>query len=128
MIGKAIYSILTSNPDFTAIVGNRVYPLVIAQGEPMPAVTYQKISNTPTQCKEGVSGLDRFRVQINIYAEKYPDQEALGGIIRDALDNFSGTVSGSQIANITYETETDLHDDAADIFFLEQDYTITINR
>lgn len=128
MIGKAIYSILTNNAEFAAIAGDRVYPLRIAQSATLPAVAYQKISNTPTQCKEGDTGVDRFRVQINIYAEKYPQQEALGGIIRTALNNFSGTVSGEKITSIIYETETDLHDDAADIFFLEQDYTITINR
>lgn len=128
MIGKALYSILTSNPDFAAIAGNRVYPLRVAQGVALPAVAYQKISNTPTKCKESNSGLDRFRVQINIYADKYQQQEQLGGIIRAALDNFSGTVSGEHIASITYETETDLHDDAAEIFFLEQDYTITIKK
>src|SRR5687767_13927197 len=128
MIGKAIYSILTGNPDFVALVGNRVYPLKIEQGEALPAVTYQKISNTPSPCKDAVSGVDRFRVQINIYAEKYSQQEQLGGIIRTALDNFKGTVSGSEITNIAYETETDLPNDEASLFFLEQDYIITINR
>jgi len=37
-------------------------------------------------------------------------------------------VQGTVIADIRYQTETDLHDDAAEIFFLEQDYILTIKK
>ena len=126
MIGKAIYKILTDTPEFTAIAGNRVYPLRVAQGVALPAVAYQTISNSPTNCKEGDAGLDQKRVQLNIYAERYEQQEQLAGIIRQTLSGFSGTVSGTEIADITYQTETDLHENAAEIYFKAQDYTITI--
>src|SRR6478736_5980390 len=128
MIGGAIYKLLTDNADFAAIAGDRVYPLRVAQTALLPAVAYQTISNSPTNCKEGDAGLDRKRLQINIYSEDYDQQEELAEITRNLLSSFSGTVDGVTIRNITYETETDLHDDAADIFFKAQDYTITINR
>jgi hypothetical protein len=128
MTGGAIYKILTDSPEFAAIAADRVYPLRIAQGAIFPAVAYQTISNTPTACKEGDSGLDRKRLQLNIYSESYDDQDALAEICRNILSSFSGTIEGVNIASIKYETETDLHDDAAEIYFKAQDYTITINR
>lgn len=128
MIGDAIYTILTGVPEFTALAGDRVYPLRVAQSVDLPAVAYQTISNSPTNCKEGDAGLDRKRLQINIYAERYSHQEALAAIIREALSNTTGAIEGVDIADITYETETDLYENTAEIYFKTQDYTITINR
>lgn len=128
MIGGAIYKLLTDNADFAAIAGDRVYPSRIAQGAPLPAVAYLTVSNSPTNCKEGDAGLDRKRVQINIYSEDYDQVDELSEVTRSLLTAFSGTVEGVDIRNITYETETDLHDDAAEVYFKAQDYTITINR
>lgn len=128
MIGGAIYKLLTDDPDFAAIAGDRVFPLRIAQGEDLPAVAYQTISNRPTNCKEGDGGLDRKRLQINIYSEDYDLQEELSEITRSILTSFSGTVEGVRIADITYETETDLHNDEGQIYFKAQEFLITIKR
>src|SRR5687768_4578550 len=100
MIGGAIYKLLTDDPDFAAIAGDRVYPLRIAQGVTLPAVAYQTISNSPTNCKEGDAGLDRKRLQINIYSEHYDQQEELAEITRNLLSAFSGTLEGVEIRNI----------------------------
>jgi hypothetical protein len=127
MISEAIYTILTTAPEFSAIAGNRVYPLRVAQGAALPSVAFQTISNNPASCKEGANQ-DKKRIQINIYSEEYDQVEALAEICRTLLDGFSGTVAETSIAGITYESETDLHDNAAEIYFKAQDYTITINR
>lgn len=126
MIGTAIRKLLIDNPDFAAIAGTGVYPVRVAQTKPLPAVAYQIISNTPTNCKEGSSGLDRMRVQVNIYSERYEQQEQLAAIVRQILDGYSGPLSG--ITDIAYQTETDLHEDAAEVYYKAQDYTITIKR
>ena len=128
MIGEVIFQLLTSNPEFSALAGDRVYPLRIAQSVALPAVAYQTISNVPTHCKEGDARQDAKRVQLNIYALDYDQQEALAEVCRSILGDFSGNIEGNEVANITYQTETDLHDDAAEIFFKAQDYIITINR
>src|SRR5690606_23716432 len=117
--------LLIDNPDFTAVAGTGAYPLRVAQSKPLPAVAYQSISNSPTNCKEGVSGLDSVRVQLNIYSERYEQQEQLAAIVRQTLDGYSGQLSG--ITDITFQTEADLHDVAAEIYFKAQDYTIAIN-
>lgn len=128
MIGAAIRKILTDNPDFTAIAGTSVYPLRVPQSKTFPAVTYQIISNSPTYCKQGDVGLDRKRIQINIFAKHYDQQEALAGIIRTSLSGYSGLIMGSDILAIKYETETDLFENGAETYFKTQDFTITINN
>lgn len=127
MIGTVIKKVLTENAAVSALIGSAVYPVRVPQSKPFPAVTYQIISTTPSRCKGGVSKSDKIRVQLNIFSEKYEQMEAVAAAVREVLDGLKDTVLGIEF-RATYESETDLHEDAAKVYHKATDYTFTVNR
>lgn len=76
-IGETIFSTLTGDAAVSAIVGTRVYPLVIPQGGDLPAVTYQRIYGAPINDLAGAGELVRARVQVDCWATTYASVRAL---------------------------------------------------
>ena len=108
--GKAIYSILTSDSDVSAIVGTRVYPQIAAQGAAFPFVVYVLQDTSPSDTKSGVSTLDEVRYDIVVASETYAEASDLTEKIRTALDRYSGTVAGVVIDSIQF-TDLDVNND-----------------
>jgi hypothetical protein len=127
MIGTIIRGILLGNAGFTGLAGSSVYPLRVPQGKPLPAVTYQRISTSPTDCKESVSALDNLRVQLTVFSEQYEELEGISHAVRAALDGYTGTVLQTNVTG-KFLNETDLFDNNAEIYHRAIDFNFTINR
>ena len=126
--GKAIYSILTSDSDVSAIVGTRVYPQIAAQGAAFPFVVYLINDLTPSDTKSGVSTLDEVRYEVLAIAETYAEAADLNEKIRTALDRYTGTVAGIVVDSIQFtELETD-YDDASETYLANSEYILRIKR
>ena len=124
---KAIYNILINNTDVFAITGNRIYPLVIPQGIKKPAITYQSISDAPSDDKSGTSRLDVIKTDIDMWGLNHLILMDLKEKARTALDGFDGTNSGYTI-NIIFEDERDLFDNDSERFHIVQTYSIRLKR
>jgi hypothetical protein len=127
-VGKAVFSILTTDAAVSAIVGAKVYPRTAPQGIKIPYVVYSIISVTPTDTKDRPSPLDAVRVQIDCYDRTYMGCETLHGKVRDAIDAYEigATVAGVKLDGIKYETENDTIDEDVDIFRRSADYIIRV--
>lgn len=121
MIGEALYHILTNTPAFTAIAGNKVFPLRVAQGVALPAVTYQKISGGQNACRS--EQMKPYRVQLSVFSARYEQQEAIAAAIREALDGYQDSELSAE-----FLTETDLYEEGAEVYHLAIDYNITIKK
>jgi hypothetical protein len=51
-------TLLESIGAVNAIVGNRIYPMVLPQKATLPAIRYQKITGVPEHSHDGVSGFE----------------------------------------------------------------------
>ncbi len=89
---KAIYTILSGNATITALTGERIYPLWLPQGEPLPAVTFQEIAGVDDMTTDGPLGLVDGRYQINCWAGTHAPCGQLFEAVR-AL--FAANISGS---------------------------------
>lgn len=54
-IGETIYNILSTDTDVTALVGNKIYPIVADVNTSFPFIVYRKSSYTPSYTKDGIS-------------------------------------------------------------------------
>lgn len=120
---QAIYDILSKDADVSAIVGDRIFPIMIPQGEKKECITYQKINSDPTNDKDGVSKLDVIKLDIDLWGSKFSVLKDLKNKVRTALDRFDGTNSGFTI-RIIFESERDLFDDDVNRFHINQTYSI----
>ena len=126
--GKAIYSILTSDSDVSAIVGTRVYPQIAAQGAAFPFVVYVLQDTSPSATKSGVSTLDEVRYDIVVASETYAEASDLTNKIRTALDRYTGTVAGVVIDSIQFIDLDADNDPGTETFVTSSEYIIRVKR
>ncbi len=91
MILEQIYTVITSEPAVTDIMGTRLLPMRLEQSPEtqLPAAVFQVITMDPVNSLDGDSNLDLFRLQIKAWANTYTEARALGAAIRSALINES---------------------------------------
>jgi len=126
--GKAIYSILTSDNDVSAIVGTRVYPQIAAQGAAFPFVVYVLQDTSPSDTKSGVSTLDEVRYDIVVASETYAEVSDLTNKIRTALDRYTGTVAGVVIDSIQFIDLDADNDPGTETYVTSSEYIIRVKR
>lgn len=76
-IGDAVRERLLAISALTALVGQRVYPMVIRQGEKRAAVRFQVIDEDAPQHLRGPAGLQTTRVQTDAYVTVSESQTPL---------------------------------------------------
>jgi len=77
MLGEAIIARLEADAAVTTIVGDRIYWLVRPQGETLPALVLQVISETRTQHLKGFDDMFEARVQVAAQSERYSESRQL---------------------------------------------------
>ena len=126
--GKAIYTILTEDAGVSAIVGNKVYPQIAAQGAAFPFVVYVLQDNSPSDTKSGPSTLDEVRYDIVAAAETYSELSSLTERIRLALDRYTGDIGGVEIDSIQFiDLDVD-NDPATETYVSSSEYILRVKR
>lgn len=121
---QAIYNILSNTTAITDIVSTRIYPSTIPQGEILPAVTFQRITNSPEDSKDGVSTLDVITVDVDSFGKTLSELKTLTEAIRTALDRFSGTRVGIVIDSIRFVTDRDVYEQSKEVYHINQEFSI----
>lgn len=93
-----------------AIVGTRMYPLVIPQSGKQPCLVYAKQGRERQQLFCGEDGLKRTTVVIDCYAKIYDDAVGLANAVSAALRDFSGAMGATRVPRIFLDAEIDLSD------------------
>ncbi len=118
--GELLFSVLSQAPAVGALVGTRIYPLRIPEGQPRPAITYQLISRVP-QGRPMCDLADAARVQLSLFTDTYAQQEALAAACRQALHGYALGPVYAELSN-----EIDHYDEGALCYFKTQDYELEL--
>ncbi len=88
---EALFSYLTSAPRETAaLVGTRVYPLLIPQEQQMPAIAYQRVGTQPKLAHDGPMGWARAVIQFTCQAGTFAGVKAITLALRNDLAGYRG--------------------------------------
>jgi hypothetical protein len=128
MTGKVIYNLLSTNSTIAGFVGTRIFPQRRLQETELPAITYNAVSNNPTNTKDGVSLLDTERWSINIFSKKYLNAADIAKEVRTELDRNSGTIQGVVVDSISFAGRADLYEDWSEVNHIVLDFNIRIKR
>lgn len=118
-----LYSHLSTYAGLTALVDERIYPLVAPQGAAYPHCVYSIVSNVRSYSHGGYSGLDRVRVQISCYAQDsstgagYDMAKAVAAQVIAALENWNNV----RVQAARPENEVDLYDAQAEAHYVPVD-------
>lgn len=103
----------------SALVGDRIYPLVAPTGTACPYITFQQVGGSAINFFDGaLPGRRNGRYQVNVWAEGMPQAAALARQVEDALRVAPGlqtTVLGAPVAD--YEEDTELFGTMQDFSF-----------
>lgn len=92
MIEYAVRRQLLDNAAVAALVGDRIYPLVIPQGESLPAITYSIVATDEDTQEGDADTLARARVQLDCWATTHKQANDLARAVRLALPTTTGAI------------------------------------
>jgi len=111
---------LAENSGVSSKVSTRIYPLLLPENNPtLPAITYQRISNTATN---GSTALRETRWQISCWAKRsegisgYKAAQELAASVKSALEEYRDTSETPGIKQAYVVNENDDYDDEARVY------------
>lgn len=84
-IGAEIYALLTASEKLTAIVGEKIYPMIADEGATFPFIVYQRSGTAAAGDKDGSE--QRVTMTVTIAADNYRTSVEAAAAALDALQN-----------------------------------------
>ena len=129
MIGKLIYSRLSTDGSITAYIGTKIYPDITPQNVQYPFVVYTITNSLPVDYKDGQSNLEEITLQLDVYTQSYDDTQDLANLIRNRLDRFTGTVEGVEVQTIKYvSSDSQVFNAELSVYWMSIDFMINMKR
>jgi hypothetical protein len=129
MIGKLIYSRLSTDGSITAYIGTKIYPDIVPQNVQYPFVVYTITNSTPVDYKDGQSNLEEIELQIDVYTQNYDDTQDLANLIRNRLDRFTGIVEGVEVQSIKYTaSDSQVFNAELSVYWMSIDFMAKMKR
>lgn len=126
---KVIYGRLKSYAPLEAYIGDKVYPVVVPETRVAPYVVYNDTSIVPTDTKSGASIQDDVRVQIDCYSVDFEEVQKINEVIRERLDQFSGTINEVRVIETRFVSQQTMgFDDLENVFRVMSEYRLKIVR
>jgi hypothetical protein len=108
---QAVVALLEADPGLAAIVGARIRPGTIAQGDPLPALYYLVITNPRGHHLRGGDGTAEARMQFDCCSEDLAESLDIKLALERLLDGISQQdISGLRILWAAQIDEHDLHE------------------
>jgi hypothetical protein len=127
---SVVYALLTGAGAVTSIVGTRIYPEVLPEKQPTPAIVYEQISSTRTGAiaVDALAGshLTRTRVQINLLSSDHAVTRTLRAAVVAALQFQRGVIGGITVHSVLHAGEGPVSfDQALGLYHRPVDFLIT---
>lgn len=114
---EGLVDLLKNNPELSAIVSGRVYPLALPDNSAYPAITFQLVDSPKVRSQSGSSGLSRPRYQFDCWAKTYAQIEQMNLALNNLLEGYRGSLgqdhssggSFNELESDAFESETGLY-------------------
>ena len=127
MTEEALQARLAAHPGVSALAGTRIYPSLIPQDKPLPAVRYARVATTRRQVMGVPTGTADVLMQLDSYATSYAGVRALAAAVRASLERWrqEGTF-GVDILDCLPESEQDIYEDDRSEHRVMQTFTLFV--
>jgi hypothetical protein len=118
---------LLADPEVvTALSGGSIYPLLRPQTEPLPAITYQRISATRFDPLEAPMPLADARLQLDCWAKSYAEVKDLARAVRQSLNGFAGPPGPRPCLRAirAFPDDRDLFESESGTYRVSQDFSV----
>ena len=123
-VGKAIYSILSTNAALAEYVGTRIFPEMAPEDAEFPFLVYSVLSTEPGDTKSGSSTIDVSQIETYAVSPNYSDCMDVSEAARAALDRNGGNFSDVAIQSIQYVSADTEYNTAQRVYICQQRYGV----
>jgi len=109
-IQEGLLDYLLDQSAITAIVSQRIYPMVVPQGQPLPSITLQKISEQENYHLGGTTSLRVARMQIDCYAATPKAASDLSELVRTAMSTQRLLMGTVEVTSVFRENSRDTNE------------------
>ena len=123
-----VYALLSGAGAVTAIVGTRIYPVLLPEKQPTPAIVYEQISSVrePAIDAQAATHTTRSRYQINLLSTDHAVARTLRAAVVAALQFQRGSIGGITVHSVLHAGEGPVgFDQQLGLFFLPIDFLVT---
>lgn len=123
----ALRAFLLADASIVAMVGARVHPVRLPQGQKEPSVVYHRISALGDHNMAGPSGLSQVRMQVDCWAASSDTAAELSDLVKARLDGFRGPMPGSppvEVQGIFFDNEREDFDAGMELYRMSRDYVV----
>lgn len=124
---SAVIALLGAAAPVTALVSDRIYPGMLPEGHPLPALVVEHITSVRLGRLDAQAATHpvRTRMQVNLLAATYPQLKALRDAVTSALQYRRGSLGGSSVVSVLPDTEgPDTHDPAMGVYHQPIDFVV----
>ncbi len=125
MIDEAIYSILTCDVGVSALVGARVYPIIMPQDGTLPAIVFSRIATDRELSHSGSIDVTKGVFQISCFSETPFGAKQLAKAVYSAMHGYAGTVGTEHVFMCKCINEVDAFEQDTDVFHVPLDMLVT---
>jgi len=123
---------LLDDAAIAAIVGTRIYPIVLPQGQVQTSIVYTRVSGIGDNHMEGPSGLSRPRFQVDCWSQSIDTASQLANLVKERIDGFRGTwfwgedspAEAIVVQGVFFQNEREDFDDATRLYRVSRDYFV----
>ena len=116
----ALYTLLISNAQLVALVGQRIYPALAPQDASAPYIVWQRIATNPIQTLGEATGNQFDLIQLSCFALTYESADAVAQALVTALDGRVVTTND----NATLQSRRESYEPAVDLYRSDCDFLI----
>jgi len=129
MLEEGLTALLTADAGLTALVGNRIHPVIGPADNPLyPYLTYQVVSGKPDYALDH-SECGYRRIQFDAFDLSYGGTKSVLRALRNALDGFSGTLAdGTRVISAVRSIQIDNFEDDARVYRSLEEYEISFSE
>lgn len=119
-ICQALYEYLCSRKDIQGRVKGRIYPILLPQDAPLPAIVYAPVLANYDSALQGDTGYIRQTVQFVTHETTYKKTRELSRMIKKALQDYHGDMCGLFIEAVFIKSDYEFNGNTALKFDTEE--------
>lgn len=104
---EAVIAWLLADPALAALIVDRLTPGVRTQGDHLPALVFNLISDLPDYSNDGQTGLTQARIQLDAYGSTYAQAKAVARAANARISGWRAVVGGWTIQGVFQQNARD---------------------
>jgi len=126
MIGKVVHNALLQSSEVEALIGSRVFPVIIPQNQDtLPVITYQISNLNVIKSKSTASTFDG-DVELNLYAAEYSTIQDLTQKVINALDRSiaTNTIDSQTVNYFSFNSYSDGFEEDREVYMASLNFYV----